>query len=1416
MDLSGIREASRLIFVDELTGLYNRRFMRQYLRERLDQLARERTSLAVIMLDLDGFKQVNDTYGHLDGDLILKRLAELILASLPANAYAIRFAGDEFFAFVEGIDASEGVRVAEAIRERVNTERFVTEKAPDGIPVRISLGVAAYPEDAPSPSELIEAADQALYRSKRAGKNCVSRTGGWMLPPEVEILKRFPCPRLVSREAALAELERPLSNGAERNNTFLLVEAGRGLGKTRLLLEVMRRVGARGFTCLFGRCLDSQRAVPYSSLTRVLAGYLAQEPRLCDALRERLSAQTLKELGALIPALGPSEGAGEGLAPEERRSILFHGMVDLLCLLSEHAPLLLFLDDLHFVDEASLEVLYRLLDREDGKVIVYAAAQSEALARQEGGPLPLARLFALLRQSPNFLRIGLGSLPVASVTEMVTEILQRHTASPAFFQRLHEASEGIPLFVEETLKGLISKGLLRTTDGMWNLDGVEPAAVPASLEAAVLGGLEALDQEFHNMITKAAVVGPHVDVELLAGVLGKNAAETQQLVDQGKKRRMFEEPGPLVDEDEVRFLSQCFQQIVYSNLDQDNRRKTHRTVGEVAERLAGDRVDKVLGPLAYHFERSDNAAKGEFYRQRVQELSGQLFSAAEIARELSLKVGDVEGVRRLDERTWPFADRFLRALTVAIKNMRVYPAGSQLVVHNAAAAEARLLELLGRVEAVTFAEESQTLQINGEPVESVGLVPVAQDLVRVYADHGIRRITLERGMTETDVMGLMKILSGSPQGIRHDVAYWENRLKSDRVGHVRVFPVIFLAAAGEGRAVWRREEKEAQLDDPTLALVRDTLRALAAAVDNIRLYPPESELITLSLDQLERQAQALFTRIPSLTVGMAEGTIIVNATRPNPRLFGITIEILEQLMQDGGLTSLTLRRGVTREDLRLFLTHLSQPPSEAKGGPAFWRSVLGGRGILTIEVGTRTYAAAARLEEEQVPEPEAPAPQESGAPQPPKPSEAERLLELADRWLKDPLEVFLEPQVQEELASVLGGLRRLGREDLATQLVGRTAGAFREADGTVRGRAAQGVSHCMARMEDSDRPWLLEKILEPLCGAVQRETQREAFQAEVALATEILNRLVGAGEFASAARLGEALGGSLHSLGPEGEWFSGVVRGLVDALAAAGVIETVLDALKDPDPTRRQQAGAILGGLGTAAVPLLLGVILEGKNEEIYRAAAAILRAQGEASVRLLTQKLERSPALDRVTRIVAVLDVVLPGLRSEFLFLLGHPEVEVRAEMAQTLSRLPREQIVRFLGQALGQRKSEVVVGALECVRGLRAVEMLDSVVRLSENPPNAHVQRMACLCLGGLKDPSAVPPLVEILGRRPRFFGLVKGLSEAIRATAARSLGELAFPEAEEALQVGLRDRSKTVRSASRLALLRIQQQLEAKPKS
>lgn len=1363
MAISAVREASRLIFVDELTGLYNRRFMRQYLRDRLDHFVQSRTPLCIIMFDLDGFKQVNDTYGHLEGDLVLKRLAQLIRETVPPESYAIRFAGDEFFVFLEGVDGAGGVSVAEGIRERVAAQPFSSDKVPDGVPVQLSVGVAACPEDATSATDLIDAADQALYQSKRMGKNCVSRASRSMLPPEEEVLKRFPCPRVVGRYAELEELDRALVDSAARKHRFLLVEGHRGLGKSRLLAEAMQRAGTRGLRCFFGRCLESHQAIPYSSLTPMVTECLTREHGQLESVMRRLSGPTLTELGTIIPGLATADGPRESLTAEERRSLLFHGMGDLLCLLSERAPLILFLDDIHFVDDASLEVLYRLLDRDDGGVVVYGAGRSEALTQQEA-PSPLLRLFALLRQSPNFSNVSLATLAPQDVKQMLAAILERHTPSPAFLQHLFEASGGIPLFVEETLKGLIAKGILKAAEGTWDLDAVNLAEIPASLEAAVLGGLEALDQETHAMIWKAAVVGPHVDLTLLAGVLGKDPGETQQLVDRGKKQRVFEEPGPLSDEEEVRFLNQCFQQIVYTGLGQDDRRRTHRVVGEVAERLAGPQVEAVLGPLAYHFERSDDTAKAEFYSRRVQEVSTQLFSADEVERELSLKVGAQDSQFQLDEQTFPLAERFLRTLTVAVKNMRLYPEGSQLVAESVAAATTTLLDLLGQVEAVTFAEEGQALLANGQPLERKGLHQVVEEVLQVYTDHGIRRCTFERGITQTDVMGLLKILSGPSQGIQHDVAFWEQRIESMGIEHVDVFPVIYLAA-GEAKTVWRREQAEARLDDPTLVLVRDVLRSLAATVDNIRLYPPESELITLTLDQLDRHTQELFERLPSLTVAMAEGTIVVNATRPNPRQFGITIEILQKLMEESGLTSLTIRRGVTREEFRVFISQLALPLEDAQRAPTFWRSMLEGRGITTIEVGTRMYAAAVELE----------SPLETVAGEI---SEAEEILQRVAQWLQDPLAAFLEGQVQEEIAPILGTLLGVEREDLARQLVGRTTGALAEADGSLRRKAAEGLHVSLRGVGEASVDWLLDLMLETVADAVSRETEPEAFQGEVELSAEILKRLLQRRDLVRGAPLAEALG-RLPTRKPEMENFVEPVRRFVDSLA-----------------------------------PYLMKLILEGEDLETSRVAATLLRAQGNAAFRLLSQELARAASLEKTCRIVAVLDVVAPALGRDFFFLLGHSEVQVRAEMAQALTRLSRVQAVRFLRQAMSQPEPEVVLGALECVRGLGGVELIDSVIGLLDHPPSEHVLRVACLRLGTLQDARAVSPLLRILGRRPRFFGLRKGLPEEIRATAARALGELGFPEAREGLEVAVKDRSNSVRAAVRLALHKIHQELEPAP--
>ena len=157
--------------VDELTGLYNRRFLEEYARKLLAMARRKGQPLGIIMMDLDHFKEFNDVYGHEVGDRILRHFAKTATQAMREANLAARYGGEEFVVILPETDAQGCLRLAERIRLAV--ERMVvpsgTEKP---LPqVTVSLGIAVYPDHGQSLEELLQASDKALYESKRAGRN---------------------------------------------------------------------------------------------------------------------------------------------------------------------------------------------------------------------------------------------------------------------------------------------------------------------------------------------------------------------------------------------------------------------------------------------------------------------------------------------------------------------------------------------------------------------------------------------------------------------------------------------------------------------------------------------------------------------------------------------------------------------------------------------------------------------------------------------------------------------------------------------------------------------------------------------------------------------------------------------------------------------------------------------------------------------------------------------------------------------------------------------------------------------------------------------------------------------------------------------------------------------------------------------
>lgn len=154
--------------VDPLTGMFNRKGLAQRLEALQHQAALTRSSVAAIMCDLDRFKEVNDTYGHETGDIVLREAAYSLRSSLRPFDTAFRFGGEEFLVLLAATDIDEAEAIAERIRRKVESAR------PGGLPVTISVGVAYAEGLRVSSADLVARADAALYRSKADGRNRVT------------------------------------------------------------------------------------------------------------------------------------------------------------------------------------------------------------------------------------------------------------------------------------------------------------------------------------------------------------------------------------------------------------------------------------------------------------------------------------------------------------------------------------------------------------------------------------------------------------------------------------------------------------------------------------------------------------------------------------------------------------------------------------------------------------------------------------------------------------------------------------------------------------------------------------------------------------------------------------------------------------------------------------------------------------------------------------------------------------------------------------------------------------------------------------------------------------------------------------------------------------------------------------------
>ena len=436
--------------------------------------------------------------------------------------------------------------------------------------------------------------------------------------------------RLVGREQALAIARAALDGVFEGTGGILFVTGEAGIGKTRLLVELRHQFAARdveGARPLWieGRCVSYGETLPlwpFRDLLRDWLGASIDDPevRVRVALRrevERLFGSRSHEFypylgSALGLSLEPASAARIAeLSPEALQYQTFEVIGGLFERLAEDGPLVVWVDDLHWADASSVQLVERLLGVTERAAVLLIASQ-----RAERDHASWSVKETAAREFPHLYReIALEPLSGDADAELLYALVGRNTLPPELERRALTDAEGNPFYLEEIVRSLADAGALVRHNGRYRFDHDVPFEIPETVEKVILARIDRLSPACHTLLTAASALGRRFTLPLLEGVVDGDASladalhELQRL-DLVRTARRWPQP-------EYRFKHALIQEAAYRTMLGQRRRDLHRRAAEWLERHHAANQDEVLGLLAHHWRAAADDEKAIAYLTRA-------------------------------------------------------------------------------------------------------------------------------------------------------------------------------------------------------------------------------------------------------------------------------------------------------------------------------------------------------------------------------------------------------------------------------------------------------------------------------------------------------------------------------------------------------------------------------------------------------------------------------------------------------------------------------------------------------------------------------------------------------------------------------------------------------------------------------
>lgn len=625
--------------------------------------------VTALFADLVGSTALGERLDAEDVKLVVGEAVARIVAEVERLGGHVKdLAGDGVLAFFGAPVASEddperairaGLRIADELR--VYGDEVARGFGVDGFGARVGIGTgpvvlghvgggsrveyAAFGDTVNTAARIQGAARPGTVLVDEATRRNVESLFEWGEPAELELKgKEAPVtvyevagaraagarPRgLEGAETVLLGRERELAVGLEGlaslrggSGGILFLTGEAGIGKSRLLRELR---DAFGGDWLEGRCVSYGESLPYWPFRDLLREWLElghDEPELRAriALRRRLDGLFGESAPELYPYLGSLLGltieadaaarVGE-LSPEALQYRTFEVVATLLERLAAEDAVVVAVEDLHWADATSVQLLERILALAETGAVLLALT-----GRDDRDHLSWRLKEHAAREYPHLTQeLALEPLADDAERELLHGLVGSGTLPQELEERLLEAAEGNPFFLEELVRSLADAGALVREEGGWRFDHEVPVEVPETVEKVVLARIDRLDAEFRDVLTAASALGRRFGLPLLQGVLGPEARlerplhELQRL-DLLRTARRWPEP-------EYRFKHVLIQEAAYRTLLGEQRRHLHRRAAEWLEERYAENPSEVLGLLAHHWLAAEDEDQAVRYLTRA-------------------------------------------------------------------------------------------------------------------------------------------------------------------------------------------------------------------------------------------------------------------------------------------------------------------------------------------------------------------------------------------------------------------------------------------------------------------------------------------------------------------------------------------------------------------------------------------------------------------------------------------------------------------------------------------------------------------------------------------------------------------------------------------------------------------------------